>query len=565
MLNSHADVDHFGGNAAIRAAAPRALVLRARGRRCRGSRSRALILRERYGWYDGLRHRLPARDVRVAARRHGAGHARRRRGCAAASASGSGPSSRWTCCTCPGHSPGHLGLWEPRSRTAIVMDAVMARGLLDMDGNVIHPPPYFDVAGYERSARLLLDARARAAPDGALRRDRGRRRRALPRGHDRVRRARRAVVARRSPRAGELPLGRAPRARATPSSARSPRCRTSSPRRSRALRSLRRATRRARHGTSNDPRRTSMELGMISSTWLGTKVGRLEGIRQAKADRVRHVRRLRGPARPDRRRARGDQGDAARRSACRSARSSASPSGSSTSTRRCSASRSTASRRTSTRAPTSAPATSCSSSASTTGTARCSRARRSGTWRRRWSRRPASTRGSKGLEIVLELEPFTEALLKDVDELVRFVTGDRPPGRSRERRHLAPPPLGRVLRRTSKKLTGLIGHIHLSDCDGKVHGDLPAGMGVTPIKDYLAAIRDTGYDGTVSIELEYSPDPDKIVEWAQQAYDGTAAIMRELGVRGLRGPDGGRSTSTPARTCRRRPTTASAASAPASS
>ena len=26
-----------------------------------------------------------------------------------------------------------------------------------------------------------------------------------------------------------------------------------------------------------------MELGMISSTWLGTKVDRLEGIRQAKA------------------------------------------------------------------------------------------------------------------------------------------------------------------------------------------------------------------------------------------------------------------------------------------
>ena len=83
-----------------------------------------------------------------------------------------------------------------------------------------------------------------------------------------------------------------------------------------------------------------------------------------------------------------------------------------------------------------------------------------------------------------------------------------------------------------KELTGLIGHIHLSDCDGKVHGDLPAGMGVTPIKEYLAAIRDTGYDGTVSIELEYSPDPDKIVEWAQQAYDGTAQIMSEIGVRG---------------------------------
>jgi sugar phosphate isomerase/epimerase len=80
-------------------------------------------------------------------------------------------------------------------------------------------------------------------------------------------------------------------------------------------------------------------------------------------------------------------------------------------------------------------------------------------------------------------------------------------------------------------VTGLIGHIHLSDCDGKVHGDMPAGMGVTPIKEYLQAIVDTGYDGTVSIELEYAPNPDEIVEWAQRAYDGTAAIMSEIGVR----------------------------------
>jgi D-psicose/D-tagatose/L-ribulose 3-epimerase len=138
---------------------------------------------------------------------------------------------------------------------------------------------------------------------------------------------------------------------------------------------------------------------------------------------------------------------------------------------------------------------------------------------------------SKGLEIVLELEPFETALLKDVDELARFVREiDHPAVRANadiSHLHLSHASIDDV-----QKLTGLIGHIHLSDCDGKVHGDLPAGMGVTPIKDYLGAIRDTGYDGTVSIELEYSPDPDKIVEWAQQAYDGTAAIMRELGVRG---------------------------------
>ena len=137
---------------------------------------------------------------------------------------------------------------------------------------------------------------------------------------------------------------------------------------------------------------------------------------------------------------------------------------------------------------------------------------------------------SKGVEIVLELEPFDQALLKDVDELVRFVREiDHPAVRANaDISHLH---LSNASFEDVAKLKGLIGHIHLSDCDGKVHGDLPAGMGVTPIKEYLAAIRDTGYDGTVSIELEYSPDPDKIVEWTQEAYDGTARIMDELGVR----------------------------------
>jgi D-psicose/D-tagatose/L-ribulose 3-epimerase len=139
---------------------------------------------------------------------------------------------------------------------------------------------------------------------------------------------------------------------------------------------------------------------------------------------------------------------------------------------------------------------------------------------------------SKGLEIVLELEPFEQALLKDIDELVRFVREiDHPAVRANadiSHLHLSNASFDDV-----KKLQGLIGHIHLSDCDGKVHGDLPAGHGVTPIKEYLQAIVDTGYDGTVSIELEYSPDPDKIVEWAQEAYDGTAKVMDELGVRSL--------------------------------
>jgi D-psicose/D-tagatose/L-ribulose 3-epimerase len=138
---------------------------------------------------------------------------------------------------------------------------------------------------------------------------------------------------------------------------------------------------------------------------------------------------------------------------------------------------------------------------------------------------------TKGLEVVVELEPFEQSLTANVHELARFVRDvGHPAARANadiSHLHLSGASFDEVA-----ELTGLIGHIHLSDCDGKVHGDLPAGRGVTPIKEYLQAIVDTGFDGTVSIELEYSPDPDKIVEWAQQAYDGTASIMDELGVRG---------------------------------
>jgi D-psicose/D-tagatose/L-ribulose 3-epimerase len=137
---------------------------------------------------------------------------------------------------------------------------------------------------------------------------------------------------------------------------------------------------------------------------------------------------------------------------------------------------------------------------------------------------------TKGLEVVLELEPFNEALLKDVHELVRFVDEVNTPAvlanADISHLHLSGASFADVA-----LMTGMIGHIHLSDCDGTVHGDMPAGMGVTPIKEYLQAIVDTGYEGTVSIELEYAPEGTEIIPWAQRAYDGTAAIMRDVGVR----------------------------------
>ncbi|MDA4137269.1 MAG: sugar phosphate isomerase/epimerase [Thaumarchaeota archaeon] len=81
------------------------------------------------------------------------------------------------------------------------------------------------------------------------------------------------------------------------------------------------------------------------------------------------------------------------------------------------------------------------------------------------------------------------------------------------------------------KLKGRVAHVHFSDCNGRVHGDLPPGRGVVPLIDYLAALKKIGYAGSVSLELEWSPEPGKIREWVGEAYDATEAMMARLGVR----------------------------------
>ena len=60
--------------------------------------------------------------------------------------------------------------------------------------------------------------------------------------------------------------------------------------------------------------------------------------------------------------------------------------------------------------------------------------------------------------------------------------------------------------------------------------DLPPGRGNTPFADYLAAIRDAGFTGTVSLELEFPPDPGAMLSWVEEAYDSTRKLLAEAGV-----------------------------------
>lgn len=136
-----------------------------------------------------------------------------------------------------------------------------------------------------------------------------------------------------------------------------------------------------------------------------------------------------------------------------------------------------------------------------------------------------------GLQIALELEPFKLSLVNNVDTMVKFIDDVNHPAvwanidiSHLELSHTAPEEL--------RRLKGKAIHVHLSDCDGKVHGDLPPGRGVMNFAPYLREIKNLGIDGTISIELEYSPDPAKIADWVKEAYTATAKLLREAGLRG---------------------------------
>jgi D-psicose/D-tagatose/L-ribulose 3-epimerase len=136
-----------------------------------------------------------------------------------------------------------------------------------------------------------------------------------------------------------------------------------------------------------------------------------------------------------------------------------------------------------------------------------------------------------GLEIALELEPFQMSLLNDVESMGQFLSDlDHPAVKANlDISHLV---LAHQSASSVERLRGRVAHVHISDCDGKVHGDLPPGRGVVDFAPYLRAIKDLGIDDrTVSIELEYSPEPDKIVDWVSEAYATTSDLMRNAGLR----------------------------------
>lgn len=135
----------------------------------------------------------------------------------------------------------------------------------------------------------------------------------------------------------------------------------------------------------------------------------------------------------------------------------------------------------------------------------------------------------KGMRLAMELEPFELSLINNIDRLAKFIEDvDHPAVAANiDCSHLW---LMELDASEIGKLEGQIIHTHFSDCNGVIHQDLPPGRGNTPLRSYLEALRDAGFDGVISLELEYIPNPAGIVDWVREAYDATRAMMDEAGV-----------------------------------
>jgi glyoxylase-like metal-dependent hydrolase (beta-lactamase superfamily II) len=151
VLISHADVDHSGGNRSFRQRRPRAAFACHELDR-RWIESNEAMLRENYGWHTA--YGFPAPDAPEMLRLLG-GDSPIDLGLRGGETIRLGPSWRVDVLHLPGHTPGHLGLWDPRSRTAIIVDAVLADGIYDRKGTKLIPPRYYDLRGLRETIGRL--------------------------------------------------------------------------------------------------------------------------------------------------------------------------------------------------------------------------------------------------------------------------------------------------------------------------------------------------------------------------------------------------------------------------
>jgi glyoxylase-like metal-dependent hydrolase (beta-lactamase superfamily II) len=154
VLVTHADVDHSGGNRAIRERCPRALLLCHAADR-RWIESNEALVRENYRWHEPYGFPPMSEEVQEAMRADAGGDAPVDVTLAGGETVRLAADWRVEILHLPGHTLGHLGVWDPRSRSAVIVDAVLSDGIYDRAGTKLIPPRYYDLEAVRATIRRL--------------------------------------------------------------------------------------------------------------------------------------------------------------------------------------------------------------------------------------------------------------------------------------------------------------------------------------------------------------------------------------------------------------------------
>jgi glyoxylase-like metal-dependent hydrolase (beta-lactamase superfamily II) len=157
VIISHADVDHCGGNRALKERHPSLWFSCGEADRPYVESNR-VMLAEIYRWSEPYGFG-PDEESREWIRRELGGDSPIDAGLRGGETMRLGPGRRIEILHLPGHTPGHLGIWDPSNAAAIIIDAALETGIYDREGNHLIPPRYFDAPRYQATIRKLRTLR----------------------------------------------------------------------------------------------------------------------------------------------------------------------------------------------------------------------------------------------------------------------------------------------------------------------------------------------------------------------------------------------------------------------
>ncbi|WP_168211611.1 MBL fold metallo-hydrolase [Ruania zhangjianzhongii] len=153
VISSHCDFDHTGGNAALRELAPHAELAAGRAD-VPMTEDLELLITGRYGEFAAL-DRFDDPPETTAEIRRSTALVGVDRALDGGESFDLGGGRQIEVIAAPGHSPGHLALWDPANSALLISDAVLGETVPTADGQPAFPPTYRDTSAYVQTIRTL--------------------------------------------------------------------------------------------------------------------------------------------------------------------------------------------------------------------------------------------------------------------------------------------------------------------------------------------------------------------------------------------------------------------------